>query len=283
MEVFSRDFEFQFAEDLYSEFFEAGKASHLDLSEFLERLAEDEPENKRGKRVYEESDDEEEEELQDYAEAFKSKVIDYLLAASGEPEKREIAVEYAFGEALEYEAESGHEERVEAEIINMKYDDPVFFNNQWTYQRIFIDNDHDDGTAYNLTMEAMVSSGMDLEIKHDHQFNTPYVTSIDGKGDGAMDPETGKKKYWEFWIIDKDTGNERIGEDAIYQQEVKKNEMIEWRLATEQESGCGGGTTSDPIVLGNDPTVNKSLLPAYMQNALSMRNYNKPVAYSGAS
>lgn len=287
---------FEAMADLYSELFGPGRIDEGKLEEIIEELMKAEetsPRNEnRKRRPYdpdEEWEDEEEEDVQDYAEAFKQRVINYLLAGgTGRIAEDEVNIEYTFSEKLErpetkkHEVNYSHEER--HEMTNIEYDNPVFFNNQWTYQRLFIDNNGDKETVYGLTMKSMLNNGTEVEVRHDGKFNTAYVSSIDGKADGSVDPETGKRKYWEFWIIDKETGNERIGEESVYQQEVKRKEMIEWRLATEQESGCGGGITSDPLILQNDPTIDKSRLPAYMQSAFSVLNgYNsRKLGYSGS-
>ncbi|MEE9323526.1 MAG: hypothetical protein V3U72_03185 [Candidatus Aenigmarchaeota archaeon] len=242
----------------------------------LKETFEEETGKKKGKYKGEddEEDEEKEEYLKDYVEAFKRKIIDYLLATNIEKEATEtIGIEYDFHENGEHKTELTYSDEVKAEVTNLKYENPVYFNRQWTYQRIFIESDGKEESVYSLTMKALSSNDLEIETKHDEKFNTGYVTSIDGRRDGETDNETGQRKYWEYWMVNKETGEERIGEEGIHEQKVKKNEMVEWRLSTEQESGCGGGTSNDPYVLMNDPTINKSLLPSFMQNYIStLRN-----------
>lgn len=278
---FDGGWDFQILTKLYTEFFENKKIDEGELLKIFEKILEEEPRKRKGK--YEVEDDEEDEEkedyLKDYVEAFKRKIIDYLLAGNfGKEGTENIKVEYDFLEHMEYETEPTYSNEVKPEVTNLKYENPVFFNRQWTYQRIFIESNGREESVYSLTVKVMSSKGVEIETTHDKKFDTGYVTSMDGKKDGEMDKETGQKKYWEYWIINKETGEERIGEEGIYEQKVKKNEMIEWRLSTEQESGCGGGISNDPYVLMNDPTVNKSLLPSFMQAYIS--NFNQQRAYS---
>ncbi len=276
---FDEGWDFQILTELYSELFENKKIDENELLEIFEKMLDEglekgKPRKRKGK--YEGRNDEDDEEfkeeeyLKDYAEAFKRKIIDYLLATNlGKEGQETIRAEYRFHENGEYEAEPMYSDEVKPEVTNLKYENPVFFNKQWTYQRIFIENNRIEESVYSLTIKAMNSSGMEVEARHDKKFNTGYVTSIDGRKDGEIDKETGQKKYWEYWIINKETGDERIGEEGIYEQKVKKNEMVEWRLSTEQESGCGGGISYDPQSLMNDPTINKLYLPSYMQTYIS--------------
>jgi hypothetical protein len=285
---FDGGWDFQFLSELYSEFFENKKLDGDELLEIFEKMLEEfekgEPRKKRVRYEKEDSEEDEEKEeyLKDYAEAFKRKIVDYLLATRLEREVQETAkVEYDLLEHAEYEAGPMYSKETKPEVTNLKYENPVFFNRQWTYQRIFIESDGREESVYSLTVKAMDSSGMDVETKHDKKFDTGYVTSMDGRKDGEMDNETGQRKYWEYWIINKETGEERIGEEGIHEQKVKKNEMVEWRLATEQESGCGGGISYDPQSLMNDPTVNKLYLPSFMQTYISnfRSQIRSPVAF----
>jgi len=127
-----------------------------------------------------------------------------------------------------------HSDEKPGEILNMKYENPIFYNEQWTYQRLFIDNEKET-SVYHLTLDTAKKNGVDVDVIEDERSGTKYVNSIDGLNDGD------NNKFWEYWIVDKDTGDKRIGEMAIDQQTLKKNEFIEWRLANEQEHGCGGG------------------------------------------
>lgn len=246
------------------------------LEEFLDSLeGEEEP---GGKSPYPAEDADEEDGEEKYSSLFRKKFMRYLLARFGE-EREEIAEAYTedpggragYERGVSYE---GGDEGVNLEsspgVNKVNYTDPVFFNKQWTYQRVFVEGEGGERTVYELTAGKMRKSGMDVETRHDEKFGTEYVTSIDGTKDGQKDPQTGKRMYWEYWIVDKDTGEERIGEESVYKQKVKQNEAVEWRLATEQEHGCGGGGMSAEM-LANDPAVNKSLLPMYVQRAISMK------------
>ncbi|MCK4531519.1 MAG: hypothetical protein KAT94_01510 [Candidatus Aenigmarchaeota archaeon] len=275
---FDGGWDFQILSELYSEFFENKKIDENEFLEVFEKMLDEElekekPRKRRGKYEGDKDDEEDEgkeEYLKDYAEAFKREIVDYLLAAKLKNEGQEtIKAEYRFHENGEYGTEPMYSNELKPEVTNLKYENPVFFNRQWTYQRVFIENKGREETVYSLTVKAMDSSGVEVETKHDKKFDTGYMTSMDGRQDGEMDNETGQRKYWEYWIIDKDTGEERIGEEGIHEQKVKKNEMVEWRLATEQESGCGGGISYDPESLMNDPTINKLYLPSFMQNYIS--------------
>jgi hypothetical protein len=146
---------------------------------------------------------------------------------------------------------TGYGEKLKQRVTNMKYESPIFINDQWTYQRVFIENDR-EVTVYDLTMKASKTNGMGIEIEYDEKFGTKYVKSIDGIRDG----EGGK--YWEYWIINKDTGEERIGKVAVDQQTLRKNEFIEWRLAEERDTGCGGGG-GQGFEKKFDPFANKAL------------------------
>jgi len=118
-------------------------------------------------------------------------------------------------------------------IFRLKYEKPIFYNSQWTYQRFFME-DAGSHSVYELTKTISERTGTDIEMADDPVLGK-YVASIDGIKDGD------NGKYWEFWIIDRDTGDKRIGDLAIDQQALKKSEFVEWRLADEQEYGCGGG------------------------------------------
>ncbi len=224
-------------------------------------------------REYDEGDEQENEdgeETKDYANIFKRETIDYLLSAGAKSSGKTERSDYEIVNTGEKTTEE-EQRKEKPEVVSMEYDNPVFFNRQWTYQRIFIENTGNEETVYSLTRKAMETSGMGIESEYDDRFGTLYVTAIDGKKDGEVDKDTGKRMYWEYWIIDIETGEERIGEKSIAEQKLKRKEMIEWRLATEQEAGCGGGISYDPQTLESDPTVNKQFLPSYLQTYMNMK------------
>lgn len=132
----------------------------------------------------------------------------------------------------------GSRAELSGDTVRISYDSPIFYNDQWTYERFFMDN-LEETNVYELTKKMSARTGTDIEIVEDPRFGK-YVKSIDGKQDG------GEGKYWEYWVVNRDTGEKRIGERAIDQQTLRKNEFIEWRLAEERESVCGGGGSMKP-------------------------------------
>ncbi|MBN2042831.1 MAG: hypothetical protein JW754_03415 [Candidatus Aenigmarchaeota archaeon] len=169
---------------------------------------------------------------------------------------------------MSFEYQSRSEER--DDVLNLKYEDPIFYNQQWTYQRLFIDNEKET-SVYQLTMDSARKNGVEIEITEDINFGTKYVNSIDGIRDGE------NSKFWEYWVVDKTTGDKRIGEVSIDQQTLKKNEFIEWRLANEQEHGCGGGNGNqyDSFVMdyfGRDK-------PGYVSTKTMTPNFRTSFAY----
>ncbi len=140
----------------------------------------------------------------------------------------------ALREVREGYISSPEEEDKSPEFLRLDYENPIFYNQQWTYQRLFIDNEKET-SVYRLTQESAERNNFDVEVREDEMFGTKYVESIGGIRDGDND------RYWEYWIVDGNTGEKRIGERAIDRQALRKNEFVEWRLAKEQEHGCGGG------------------------------------------
>jgi hypothetical protein len=126
---------------------------------------------------------------------------------------------------------------VRPEMVKLSYNDPVFINNQWTYQRIFINSGRDGLNVHELTAEKMKSGDLDASFRYDEKFRTFYFDSMNGIRDGQ------NMAYWEVWV------NGHIVEDAIDQTPVKKGDMVEWRLANEREEGCGGGSSQKPDFL----------------------------------
>ncbi len=124
------------------------------------------------------------------------------------------------------------------DTVRISYHNPIFYNEQWTYERLFFDN-LEETNVYELTKKMSERTGTDIEIVDDPSFGK-YVKSIDGKQDGDGG------RYWEYWVVNRDTGEKRIGERSIDQQTLRKNEFIEWRLAEERESVCGGGGGMEP-------------------------------------
>jgi len=133
----------------------------------------------------------------------------------------------------------GKDYEIKMNLLKVEYEEPVFFNDQLTYQSIFMENNEHGKTVYELTLEAAQKNGMDVKISYDEKTRTFYLDSMDGKEDGA--DINGEKAYLEFWIKDGETGEYQIGENSIEQEVLKKGDRVEWRLATERESGCGGG------------------------------------------
>ncbi|MFH1237707.1 MAG: DUF4430 domain-containing protein [Candidatus Aenigmatarchaeota archaeon] len=114
-------------------------------------------------------------------------------------------------------------------LVKIEYNDPVFINNQWTYQRIFMKNNVGESNVYEFTVKKAGTSGLETQIRYDDKFQTFYFESLNGVRDGR------NQTYWEVWV------NGNIVEDALDKKEVKKGDVVEWRLANERESFCGGG------------------------------------------
>ncbi len=130
-------------------------------------------------------------------------------------------------------------ERVETDFLKVEYNEPVFFNDQFTYGSVFIENKGTAKTVYELTLEVSEKYGVDVKISYDEKMKTFYLDSMDGKEDGAE--INGNRVYLEFWVMDGETKEYRIGEKSIEQAVVRRGDRVEWRFATERESGCGGG------------------------------------------
>lgn len=133
----------------------------------------------------------------------------------------------------------GGEEEAKTGLLKIEYNEPVLFNDQFTYGSIFIENNETNKTVYELTLEVSEKYGMDVKMSYDEEMGTFYLDSMDGKEDGAQ--IDGNKVYLEFWVMDGETKEYKIGEKSIDQAVVKKGDRVEWRFATERESGCGGG------------------------------------------
>lgn len=116
-----------------------------------------------------------------------------------------------------------------AGLVKIEYNDPVFINNQWTYQRIFMKNNVGESNVYEFTVKKAGTSGLETQVRYDENFRTFYFESLNGVRDGR------NQAYWEVWV------NGNIVEDALDKKEVKKGDVVEWRLANERESFCGGG------------------------------------------
>jgi hypothetical protein len=121
-------------------------------------------------------------------------------------------------------------------MVKIEYNDPVFINNQWTYQRIFIRNEKDGSTVYRSTMDKAQAAGLETQVRRDDKFDTMYFDSLNGKRDGKGNA------YWEAWV------NGEIVEDALDKKELKKGDVVEWRLANERESFCGGGGIEERLI-----------------------------------
>lgn len=141
-------------------------------------------------------------------------------------------------------------------IINVEYKNPIFFNRQWIYQRITI-KVTEDTSVYELTVKAFKKAGIQVEAKYDEKFDSTIITSIDGKRDGKG------KTYWEFWTLDNNLNTYEIGELPVNEQKIKKDTVLEWRDATEQESSCGGGSNYNSNYNNNAPNPYNILNDGY--------------------
>lgn len=129
--------------------------------------------------------------------------------------------------------------QTKTDFLKVEYKEPVLFNNQLTYQSIFMENEETGKTVYELTLESTQMNGMDVKISYDENSRTFYMDSMDGKRDRSE--IEGNMVYLEFWVKDSETNGYRIGENSIDQEVLKKGDKVEWRLATERETYCGGG------------------------------------------
>lgn len=125
------------------------------------------------------------------------------------------------------------------DFLKIEYTEPMFFNEQLTYKSVFMENEGASKTVYELTLEASQKNGMDIKISYDENTRTFYLDSMDGMEDGTK--IDGDRAYLEFWVKDGETNEYRIGVNSIDQEHLKKGDRVEWRLATERESSCGGG------------------------------------------
>jgi hypothetical protein len=129
--------------------------------------------------------------------------------------------------------------QIRNDFLKVEYTEPVLFNDQLTYQSVFMENGETGKTVYELTLESSRRNGMDVKISYDDRTRTFYLDSMDGRKDGSE--IGGNKVYLEFWVKDGETNEYRIGESSMEQEVLKKGDKVEWRLATERESYCGGG------------------------------------------
>jgi uncharacterized protein YfeS len=129
--------------------------------------------------------------------------------------------------------------QIKNDFLKVEYTEPVLFNDQLTYQSVFMENGETGKTVYELTLESSRRNGMDIKISYDENSRTFYLDSMDGRRDGSE--IEGNKVYLEFWVKDGETNQYRIGESSMDQEVLKKGDRVEWRLATERESYCGGG------------------------------------------
>jgi len=126
-----------------------------------------------------------------------------------------------------------------SDFLKVEYTEPLFFNDQLTYQSVFMENGETGKTVYELTLEVSRNNGMDVKISYDENTRTFYLESMDGKSDGSE--INGDRVYLEFWVKDGETNEYGIGENSMDQEVLRKGDKVEWRLATERESYCGGG------------------------------------------
>jgi hypothetical protein len=139
-------------------------------------------------------------------------------------------------------------------MLKIEYDNPVFINNQLTYQRIFVMNENEGATVYGLTMEKSRSGNLETKARYDDAFKTFYFDSLNGVKDGR------NSAYWEAWL------NGQVVEEALDKKPLKKGDVVEWRLANERESGCGGsGQEAEKFSRKNEMDVfDKNHNPYYL-------------------
>ena len=157
-----------------------------------------------------------------------------------------------------------------AGLVKIEYNEPVFINNQWTYQRIFMKNNVGDSSVYDFTIKKAGTSGLETQVRYDDNFQTFYFESLNGVRDGN------NQAYWEVWL------NGNIVEDALDKKEVKKGDVVEWRLANERESFCGGGGQEEqymrPELRSQISVQNDAIRQAYNPSFGYISGFGRPAA-----
>ncbi|MBN2101816.1 MAG: hypothetical protein JW716_03020 [Candidatus Aenigmarchaeota archaeon] len=123
----------------------------------------------------------------------------------------------------------------ERDITVVKYTEPVIMEDshgQYVFQQIEMKSP-EKTNAYEMTMKAEKELGIKSEFSK--EFGSFYVNEINGIRDG----ENGM--WWEFYIRKPD-GTVNISKDPIDKVSLDSGESIEWRLASEEPGGCGGGS-----------------------------------------
>ena len=125
----------------------------------------------------------------------------------------------------------------EKEFTVIKYTEPVIMEDshgQYVFQQIEM-KAPERTNAYDITMKAEKELGIKSEFSKD--FGSFYVNEINGIKDGQ------NGMWWEFYIRKPD-GSIKIGQDSIDKVSLNPGETIQWRLASEEPGGCGGGSGS---------------------------------------
>lgn len=146
-------------------------------------------------------------------------------------------------------------------LLKVKYESPVFMENQVVYQSIFIEA-KEDTTVYDLTMKVLRSNNVQVESRYDKQFDSMLFTSVDNIKDG-------EENIWtEFYL------NGRIGEDAVDKAKVKKGDIIELRSyrANDESGFCGGGQPDQEKRFGSYGSTLNPAASGFGRNSLSSRS-----------
>ncbi|MCK5022949.1 MAG: hypothetical protein KAS04_02135 [Candidatus Aenigmarchaeota archaeon] len=174
-----------------------------------------------------------------------------------------------------------------SEIENIKYSQPIKMglgeNEHTVYQRIILKNTGSEKTVYDAVKKQLERSGIEFDVV-DAVFEgtrVKYITNIDGKKENMTN--SGVVKY-----NDSDMNGERNAswevivdgeflQGAIDKSKIKKGSLIELR----RKSGCGGGGVNyDLAVIENDPSIDKRMLPNFIQSYISIKNSYKSTAFS---
>ena len=156
---------------------------------------------------------------------------------------------------------------------NIKYSNPIRMgygsDEHVVYQRIILKNQGGTKNAYEFIKEKLERNGIEVGIVNAtfEGMRVKYIASVDGKGENMSYGEQGvkyrnpdmhgdeKNASWEVLV------DGRFLSESIDKSVVGRNSVIEIR----RKSGCGGGGNYDPLLAQNDPTINKSRLPSFMQ------------------
>jgi len=124
------------------------------------------------------------------------------------------------------------------EITVIEYDKPVvmdYSHGQFVSQQVeFKNSTGNNVNAYEATMKARDDLG--IKSEYSEEFGSMYIKEINGIRDGQ------DGNWWEFYIK-KPNDDIRIAEDPIDKVDLNPGEIIEWRLASEEPGGCGGGSS----------------------------------------